>query len=395
MGVNTFTFDNETSSTYGVYITEGASYNAPERAVEMLEVPGRNGFYPMDLGRFNNVEVTYHCWVDGNTPADFKSKLSDLRNWLCSRVGYRRLEDSYNPSEYRMAIYKSGLEVTDPTTQSGEFDIVFDCKPQRFLTSGETAVEISSGSTLNNPTLFSAHPLLEVVGYGNINISGQTIVVHNEPIGDVVAWSGINKYNNVLTKTLPVYRTNYANVGDEIVYECFSSIMTWKIDSGTVTSGMVISDTYTPRMELWDATFQYGTASTVSDTRTVTLQSSKYGEISGSYSLSVAYDGSDEITITFSQTLPAHMSHVTGQYYNNFLKIQNGIIHSTQPLLGNPLYLDLDTGECYKIENDVPVSINNGIDMPAELPTLEAGDNVITFDNTTTSLKLIPRWWKV
>ena len=59
------------------------------------------------------------------------------------------------------------------------------------------------------------------------------------------------------------------------------------------------------------------------------------------------------------------------------------------------MYIDLDLGEAYKYEGGVPVSVNNGVVIPAELPTLPNGATTITYDNTFTSVKVTPRWWKV
>lgn len=135
-------FDGESSRDYGIYITGQAVYNAPERDVEMINVPGRNGSFALDKGRFQNIEVTYPAGIFADTETDFAQGISDFRNFLCSRNGYVRLTDEYNPNEYRMAVYKSGLDVSPAQLKAGEFNITFDCKPQRYLTSGEDPVTI-------------------------------------------------------------------------------------------------------------------------------------------------------------------------------------------------------------------------------------------------------------
>ena len=93
------TFDNQTSREYGVYITGEAVYNAPERAVEMISIPGRNGSFALDQGRFENIEVTYPAGIFAENESDFAQAVSDFRNFLCSKKGYCRLTDEYNPSE--------------------------------------------------------------------------------------------------------------------------------------------------------------------------------------------------------------------------------------------------------------------------------------------------------
>ena len=144
------TFDGASSRTYGVYITGEAVYNAPERAVEMISIPGRNGAFVLDKGHFENIEVSYPAGIFAENEEDFAKAISDFRNLLCSKVGYCRLTDEYNPDEYRLAVYKSGLEVSPEQLKAGEFNLVFDCKPQRFLTSGETAVSIANNGSINN-----------------------------------------------------------------------------------------------------------------------------------------------------------------------------------------------------------------------------------------------------
>ena len=41
-------FDGVDSRDYGIYITGDAVFNSPERDVEMIEIPGRNGAYALD-----------------------------------------------------------------------------------------------------------------------------------------------------------------------------------------------------------------------------------------------------------------------------------------------------------------------------------------------------------
>lgn len=208
---NSFTFDNENSLDYGIYITGEAVYNAPERAVEMVSIPGKNGALALDQGRFENIEVTYPAGAFGAEQAEFADRMRAMRNMLASRYNYVRLTDSYHPDEYRLGLYKSGLEVTPVAMSSaGEFDITFNCKPQRFLTSGEVPLdltwkyealeeensititdeegnEIDGGTTpidtITNPTLFESQPLIIVTGSGQVSIGDQIITVTDIPAG--------------------------------------------------------------------------------------------------------------------------------------------------------------------------------------------------------------------
>ena len=208
------TFDGVNSLSYGIYITGEAVYNAPERAVEMVTIPGKNGALALDQGRFENIEVTYRAGCFADSQADFAEKIRAFRNALASRYTYKRLTDGYNTDEYRMALYKSGLDA-DPVRYgtASEFDITFECKPQRFLTSGETAynfvtsyqgltnedsvqlqtengVDIEGGiglaNSIVNPTLFDSKPLIKVTGNGSVGIGSQLITVSGVSSSTVV-----------------------------------------------------------------------------------------------------------------------------------------------------------------------------------------------------------------
>lgn len=144
---NSLTFDGENSLDYGVYISGEAVYDAPERAVEMISIPGRNGAIALDQGRFENIDVTYPAGAFGNDQAEFAAKMRKFRNLLASRYSYVRLTDSYHPDEFRLGLYKSGLNASPVQYGSaGQFPITFNCKPQRFLTSGEAEVDASEWS---------------------------------------------------------------------------------------------------------------------------------------------------------------------------------------------------------------------------------------------------------
>lgn len=198
-----FSFGGVNSLTYGIYITGQAVYNAPERAVEMVSIPGRNGALAIDQGRFENIEVTYNCGCFANTQSAFAAKVRDFRNALASMRGYQRITDDYNSDEYRLAIFRADISI-DPVANSsaGEFEIVFDAKPQRFLAAGETSVSVSSGDTLANPTLFSSKPLLKVTGYGELTIGDVTVeVAQPETAGDIYIDCDIMESYQLLTST--------------------------------------------------------------------------------------------------------------------------------------------------------------------------------------------------
>lgn len=401
------TFDGESSKAYGIYITGSAVFNAPARDVEMVTIPGRNGTFALDRGRFENIEVTYPAGLYGDTEADFAQGISDFRNFLASRQGYVELSDDYNPGEYRLAVYKNGLDVTPEQLKAGEFEIVFECKPQRFLTSGETAITVTSGDTITNPTLFEAHPMLEVWGYGGFNIDGQGMQVISTPIG-LVKVSQIVSTTGTTTVSVNI-QDEFANNGDTIKSETdnkaqvdISGIIDYpgtissltSSESGDWNAGTYVSGAgYGARLSITNPSFLYGTAYTYQGKGTFALDGSS-GPRTLTVEASLAYDGADSLVASWTYGLDSDVDvGLKRAYVTNTMKAW--YLDSTKSALGSPLYFDLDIGEAYKIENDVPVSVNNAVTIPAVLPTLKPGSNTITFDNTITQFKVVPRWWKV
>lgn len=176
-------FDSE---DIGVYIAGDSVYNAPARSYDMVTIPGRNGNLAIDRGKYENIEVKYPAFIWADTQADFRTKISNIRGVLTSKTGYRRLEDTYNPDEYRMAIYKAGLEV-EPVyyNRAGEFELVFDCKPQRYLTAGDIEITVASGDEITNPTQFEALPLIEVVGAGTLTVGNTSVTITGTATQDI------------------------------------------------------------------------------------------------------------------------------------------------------------------------------------------------------------------
>ena len=407
-----FIFDGENSRTYGVYVTDVKVFGTPVRNVEMVTIPGRNGAFSLDNGNFENIEIKYTCAMSADTPADFNDAISDLRNMLASRIGYKRLEDEINTSEYRMAVYKGGLEVPTMNKKTGTFDVVFDCKPQRFLKSGETAVSVADGGTITNPTLFDARPMMEVYGYGDIDIDGDTINIANTTIGDIVLFgSGSIEFATNLPKSV-TFDSNLFNTGDSITVSHPSYSIAFRLApdttitnvSSTVTGEQIYNlqefvsqQTVNLQFQHDSVVFKKGTSKTHDTTITCAVTFTQNGNTYTKNAIiraNIDYMGVNKIS--FLASYDAN-SEINAYVVNKLGSVEYmGITgYSTKTALGSPLYFDLDSGEAYKIEGGEVVSVNGAVSFPAELPTLKPGANTITYDNTVTDFKIVPRWWKV
>lgn len=207
---NYITFGTIDSRDYGVYISGTNVFNAPERAYEMIAVPGRNGAVIGPERRFENYELIYPAFIYNS----FAANIRGLCNALSAVNGYARLSDSYHPEEFRMAVFVNGVDVS-PTRplRAGEFDLYFSCKPQRYLVTGQTEVTVEDGDSLTNPTRFASLPRIEVVGYGDLQIGDQVItiddiwpsIVIDSELGDCFSGSyNANGQVTLSTNDLPV-----------------------------------------------------------------------------------------------------------------------------------------------------------------------------------------------
>ena len=423
-------FDGEDSRDYGVYITGQAVYNAPERDVEMISIPGRNGSFALDKGRFQNIEVTYPAGIFADTEADFAEAISDFRNFLCSRKGYVRLTDEYNPDEFRMAVYKSGLEVEPAQLKAGEFNIVFDCNPQRFLISGEQTIEVANGQTITNPTRFESSPMLEVEGYGTIGFNNHEITINDVVIGEIE--TSTRSSQNIDKMTQASVSKTYQRVIDysshsgalengDSLFVSSLKITAKSLYLGTgltpapTATGSISSITASGAVRNYTETSGSGTSYYADFTNTISVGLTELTAFTDeSYSSTVTSvlkdNGNNTIgtitivinitntasgVLTIQVTCNGTNSGLGNIYEGGSIEYGRTYLYSTQSILGSPLYVDCDLGVAYKYEGGTVVSIDQHVDLGSNLPTLAPGENAIAYDVTVTDLKITPKWWRI
>ena len=157
-----FVYNGVNSSTWfaRVFPTD-SMLAAPEHLYNVVSVPGRSGTLLMDLKAYNNIMREYDVQIVGDTDLQ---KLAAMRNHLASASGYLRLTDTFDPTHYFMAAYTEAFAMTGDfrSMRRGRGTISFECKPQRFLLSGETPLSYSSNGMIVNPTRYPSKPLIVV-----------------------------------------------------------------------------------------------------------------------------------------------------------------------------------------------------------------------------------------
>lgn len=408
--INYFEFDGVNSLDYGVQISGEGVFDAPKRRAKKISIPGRQGDFIIDEGAFENIPLRYPAFIVAHNEAEFKEKLEAFRSAILSKTGYMRICDSYNGDEYRMAAYLEGLEVSPKLhNKTGNFDLVFDCKPQRYLKIGELPVQISNGSALVNPTAFGSSPLLMVRGYGDIELNDDVITINDTVVGQIPLTTRTQKPASIHNV---YYADGMLNADDSIGMNPGTGGDVSLSLSDAVISEVTINNTNTDLSAIakWTRT----SVSVTVRFKGVNFRQGTQKNITKNFTASIVYrqGSSPEYTQTVQFTAQLVYNPTSGNGGNFIISITptvSGIVslasvqtiiadtvaYSTVSTLGDPTYIDLEIGEAYKMVNGQAVSLNNSVLIGGTLPKLAPGENTITYSLTITSLEIIPRWWRV
>lgn len=203
-------YNGRSSKTIGLEVETPPNYRTPKRSYEKIHVPGRNGDLLIDSGSWENTTRSYEISLAARYSREYYKVMNSLSEWLYSTNTYARLEDSYEPDYYRMAVYLNEIDISNIFNKAGKATLEFECKPQRFLKLGDYAMTLTSKATVANPTGFTASPIITVYGSGSgtlvvgdytvsiSNIGGQIII--DSEIQD--AYYGTVNKNSVVTLPL-------------------------------------------------------------------------------------------------------------------------------------------------------------------------------------------------
>lgn len=201
------------SEDVGVVVEYTPRPTRPAKKFEIVTVPGRNGDLLFEQNAYENYVQTYDVYIRGQKDR-LQYAAHGVAEWLFAPKGYQRLEDDYDLNTFRLAYYAGPLDIEGVLNTFGRATLEFNCKPQRYLKSGEQALgTFTDNGSINNPTGFPARPIITLTGSGaGALMIGSYLVTVNALDGSLTldsetqnAYSGtINKNNDVSAAAFPV-----------------------------------------------------------------------------------------------------------------------------------------------------------------------------------------------
>lgn len=193
----TFTFNDISLIDYQCFYDGSQLWRKPERLVEKCSVVGKNGDLIIDQGSFSNISRPFSCYIR----KDFIKNYTNLIDGLSSVIGYGRLETTEEPDVFYMASFVDEIQPDlEQFNEKGRFTLTFDFKPQKWLKSGENAIEIGSSISLVNPTSQNALPLIQVVGTGSITINSSVLTLANNTSTTVIDCESQDCYEGTINR---------------------------------------------------------------------------------------------------------------------------------------------------------------------------------------------------
>lgn len=163
------------STQFNCFIARSNMFDSASEDVTVVSIPGRNGDYHISNNRYNTFKAEVTVYI----PNDMQNYIDNMRATLMSTKTLCRYEEALRPNEFRLARFMDAFEVEASDRQGMYMKLVFECRPERFLKSGETVVSKTASGYIDNSTLFNAKPLIRIYGKGTLTIGSYTVKVNS------------------------------------------------------------------------------------------------------------------------------------------------------------------------------------------------------------------------
>lgn len=179
-------FNNKISSDLGCKIVERPVIPVPEKQIEVINVPGRNGALHIDKGGFNDIKIPVQFYI--NSKDNLKERFREIKAWL-NIIRDNKLILGDDPSYfYKVVTVNISTGFETQLWEHGIFTVEFTCRPFMYKIDGQIPKNLPS--QIFNDLDYICEPTYEVIGEGLISIIcngyevklnvGQSMIVDTE-----------------------------------------------------------------------------------------------------------------------------------------------------------------------------------------------------------------------
>lgn len=210
MQMFSFTFkDLNSFDDFGIIVTKKPNIPIPQRNVEYIKVPGRNGSLAIDEGTYDNIIIAIDC---GFKDKSFVEKIDEIKAWLSGKED--KLIFSNDEEKYYPAQVVNSYDIIPSIKNLAQFTVAFNCQPYKMsLNNGKKT--ITNSTSISNPGSLYSEPSLKVYGSGNLSV---TVNSDTFSILDVIDYVTIDStlkdcykdnqpVNNKMNGDFPIFKT--------------------------------------------------------------------------------------------------------------------------------------------------------------------------------------------
>lgn len=167
-----FIYNNISSKDFEIIVNKLPPIIKATKDVELIEIPGRDGFITSDLGNYKGVIKTVECTIK-NT-----EKIDSICRWLTG--GGEVIFSNELDKKYK-AVIKNQIDFSKILRRFHSFIIQFECQPHKYNVDNEIITVTTNFTNIYSNCSVISLPKVKIYGTGNltININNKNIILNN------------------------------------------------------------------------------------------------------------------------------------------------------------------------------------------------------------------------
>ena len=166
--MDTFTFNDISSSRYGLRVTSEYVINSTGQDIDTVAVAGRDGDLLLSNNRLKSVTLELPCTISGSRK--LTDVESDISHWL-NVAGYKDLTLSWDSDFIYRSAFKETFEIASIMRQFGKVKLNFLTYPVKFYKQGRVKQTLMNGATVNGIGNVNAKPIITLRGSGDCTLT--------------------------------------------------------------------------------------------------------------------------------------------------------------------------------------------------------------------------------